>query len=73
MLKLKLIADLTIERMNEALATKTIQHVLTPLDRVDMLCEDNLLDRQTLAAIDRVGHSRLPVFRGQKHVVDGCN
>eukprot|EP01035_Chromulina_nebulosa_P023234 gene23234-30116_t len=48
-----------------ALAKKTIQDVFTPLDQVDMLCEDNLLDRQTLAAIDRVGHSRLPVFRGE--------
>lgn len=60
----ELIAPHINSYFNQALAKKTIQDIFTPLDRVDMLCEGNLLDTQTIAAIDRVGHSRLPVFRG---------
>jgi len=48
-----------------ALAKKTIRDVFIPLDKVDMLSADNSLDGETVAAIESVGHSRLPVFRGE--------
>jgi len=41
-----------------------VREVWTPLDRVDMLSLEQALDREAVEAIERVGHSRLPVFRG---------
>lgn len=47
-----------------ALAKKTIKDIYIPLEQVDMLSADNFLDEEIITVIDRVGHSRLPVFRG---------
>lgn len=42
---------------------KTVQDVMTPLDKVYMLEEDDLLDYDTIADIYRAGHSRIPVHK----------
>jgi hypothetical protein len=47
-----------------ALAKKTIRDVYIPLDKVNMLSSEQLLNAETIEAIDKVGHSRLPVFLG---------
>lgn len=47
-----------------ALAKKTIRDVYMPLERVNMLSSEQLLNAETIEAIDKVGHSRLPVFMG---------
>lgn len=47
-----------------ALAKKTIRDVYIPLEKVNMLSSEQIFDAATIEAIDKVGHSRLPVFRG---------
>jgi len=42
---------------------KTVKDVMTPLDKVYMLEEDDLLDYDTIADIYRAGHSRIPVHK----------
>lgn len=50
-----------------ALAKKTIRDVFVPLEKVNMLSSEQVLDVATMEAIDKVGHSRLPVFLGADH------
>eukprot|EP01038_Epipyxis_sp_PR26KG_P006396 gene6396-8807_t len=47
-----------------ALGKKTVRDIYVPLDQVNMLSSDQILDYETLDVIDRVGNSRLPVFSG---------
>jgi CBS domain containing-hemolysin-like protein len=35
------------------------------MNEVNMLASDHILPPEVIDAIDRVGHTRLPVFRGQ--------
>lgn len=46
------------------LAKRTIRDVFIKWDKVNCISSDQILDAQTIEAIDRVGHSRLPVFKG---------
>ena len=46
------------------LAKKCIRDVAIPMSKANMLSSEQVLDSKTIAAIDQVGHSRLPVFRG---------
>ena len=54
-----------------SLAKKTIADVLIPLDKVDCLSSQQILDHTTIEAIEKVGHSRLPVFfeTDRKHII----
>ena len=47
-----------------SLAKMCIRDVAIPMDKVNMLSSEQVFDSKTIAAIDQVGHSRLPVFRG---------
>jgi len=47
------------------LAKKCIRDVAIPMSKVNMLSSDQVLDSKTIATIEQVGHSRLPVFSGQ--------
>lgn len=46
------------------LAKKSIRDVCVPMDKVNMLSSEQVFDRTTIEAIDKCGHSRLPVFNG---------
>jgi metal transporter CNNM len=46
------------------LTSKTARQAMTPLRKAFMLSSDARLDRPTLLAIVRSGHSRVPVYRG---------
>ncbi len=54
-----------------ALAKKSIRDVFMPMDKVNMLSSEQLLDAEAIEAIDKVGHSRLPVYKGgdQSHIL----
>ncbi len=47
-----------------ALAKKSIRDIYLPMEKVNMLSSDQVLNTETIEAIDNVGHSRLPVFNG---------
>jgi len=47
-----------------SLAKKCIRDVCVPMPKVNMLSSDQLFDATTIEAISKVGHSRLPVFKG---------
>lgn len=47
-----------------ALAKKTIRDVYVPMNEVNMVSADQQLDAETLEVIEKVGNSRLPVFKG---------
>jgi metal transporter CNNM len=53
------------------LAKLAIRDVCIPLHKVNMLSVDQVLDRTTIEAIDKVGHSRLPIFKGSdtRHII----
>ena len=53
------------------LTSKTARQVMTPLHNVFMLSSEALLDKPTLLAIVRSGHSRIPVYRGA-HAATRC-
>lgn len=42
----------------------TVKDVCKPMSKVAMLSTEQLLDRETIDIIDKVGFSRLPVFKG---------
>lgn len=46
------------------LTKKTVRDLMVPMEVVHMVSTDQVLDSATLSTIDRIGHSRLPVFRG---------
>jgi Mg2+/Co2+ transporter CorC len=46
------------------LTKKTVKDLMVPMEVVHMVSTDQVLDSATLSAIDRIGHSRLPVFKG---------
>lgn len=46
------------------LAKKCIRDVAIPMKKVNMLSTEQVFDLKTIEAIDQVGHSRLPVFKG---------
>ena len=45
--------------------TKKVEKAMTPLDKVFMLSEDDVLDQPTIQRIVQTGHSRIPVHAGQ--------
>jgi CBS domain containing-hemolysin-like protein len=47
-----------------ALAKKTIRDIYVPLNEVNMVSSEQILDSETISVIERVGNSRLPVFQG---------
>ena len=53
------------------LAKKTTKDVYIPWDKVNILSSDQILDNVTIEAIDKVGHSRLPVCQGstRTHII----
>ena len=51
--------------------TATIGQVCVPLSSVFMLSNDARLDFDTLASMLAVGHSRIPVYDGERHNVTG--
>ena len=52
------------------LAKKTTKDVYIPWDKVNILSSDQILDNVTIEAIDKVGHSRLPVCQGSRtHII----
>jgi CBS domain containing-hemolysin-like protein len=42
-----------------------VRDICIPMSEVNMLSSDQILTPEVIDAIDKVGHSRLPVFRGQ--------
>lgn len=54
-----------------ALAKKSIRDVFMPMEKVNMLSSEQVLNTEAIEAIDKVGHSRLPVFKGsdQTHIL----
>jgi hypothetical protein len=42
-----------------------VRDICIPMNEVNMLSSDQLLTPEVIDAIDKVGHTRLPVFRGQ--------
>jgi hypothetical protein len=42
-----------------------VRDICIPMNEVNMLSSDQILTPEVIEAIDKVGHSRLPVFRGQ--------
>lgn len=46
------------------LAKMSIRDVCVPMAKVNMLSSEQVFDRTTIEAIDKCGHSRLPVFNG---------
>ena len=46
------------------LAKKCIRDVCVPMAKVNMLSSDQVFDHATIEAIDKCGHSRMPVFNG---------
>lgn len=50
---------------------KSVQHKYTPLDKVFMLDIDGKLDRETMKQISRKGHSRVPVYKGDRGNIVG--
>ncbi|XP_078375515.1 uncharacterized protein LOC144658892 isoform X2 [Oculina patagonica] len=50
---------------------KTVQDKYTPLDSVFMLEANGKLDRDTMREISRKGHSRVPVYEGEKGNIVG--
>jgi metal transporter CNNM len=54
-----------------ALAKKSIRDIYMGIDKVNMLSSDLVLNMETMEAIDRVGHSRLPVYQGtnNSHII----
>lgn len=60
--------DLTHNEVNVitgvlSLSKILIRNVCIPMSKVNMLSSDQVLDKATIALIDKVGHSRLPVFK----------
>ena len=53
------------------LAKRTTKDVYIPWDKVNILSSDQILDKVTIEAIDKVGHSRLPVCSGpsRTHII----
>ncbi len=53
------------------LAKRTTKDVYIPWDKVNILSSDQILDNVTIEAIDKVGHSRLPVCSGSSrtHII----
>jgi metal transporter CNNM len=43
--------------------TKTVEQVMTPLDKVFMLSIDDVLSRETITRILNAGYSRVPVYQ----------
>lgn len=69
-------APLTVGEVNVitgvlGLAKLTIADVLVPIEKVNMLSTDQIFDIPCVNAISKVGHSRLPVFKGKDmtHIV----
>ena len=55
-----------------SLAKQTVKELMIPMDRVYMVSSDQVLDEATLSAIDRIGHSRIPVFKNDnKNIITG--
>lgn len=46
------------------LAKKSIRDIYVPLTEVNMVSADQILDSKTMEVIEKVGNSRLPVFKG---------
>jgi len=46
------------------LTKKTVKDLMIPITEVHMVSTDHILDTATLSTIDRIGHSRLPVYKG---------
>ena len=38
---------------------------MIPIEKVYMVSSDQILDANTLKVIDDIGHSRIPVFKGE--------
>ena len=53
------------------LTHKTSASAMTPISRVHMVAQDAVLDWDTVAKVVECGHSRLPVYAGDRDVVVG--
>ncbi|EFA80848.1 Ancient conserved domain protein 2 [Heterostelium album PN500] len=53
-------------------AQKKVMQVMTPLEKVFMLDIDTKLDTHTLTSILENGHSRMPVYDGERTNIVGC-
>eukprot|EP01124_Arcella_intermedia_P013751 TRINITY_DN20151_c0_g1_i2.p1 TRINITY_DN20151_c0_g1~~TRINITY_DN20151_c0_g1_i2.p1 ORF type:complete len:489 (+),score=82.36 TRINITY_DN20151_c0_g1_i2:60-1526(+) len=62
--------EVTIIRGALDLSSKTITKCLTPLEETFMLSMDDILDQDKMALIIEKGHSRIPIYRGERsHIV----
>ncbi|KAK9720197.1 hypothetical protein K7432_004289 [Basidiobolus ranarum] len=53
------------------LSSKTVKEVMTPMKFVFSLSYESKLDRRTMTNILRAGHSRVPIFKGEKSNIIG--
>ena len=55
-----------------SMTEKRVEDLMIPIDKVYMVSSDQVLDEATLSAIDRIGHSRIPVFKNDnKNIITG--
>jgi CBS domain containing-hemolysin-like protein len=52
-------------------AAKTVEQIMTPLNKVFMLSGKDRLDFKTMASIFQSGHSRIPVYLGKRSNITG--
>ena len=51
---------------------KLAKDIMIPMNKVDMISSDTVLDLETMKMVDKIGHSRLPVYKsGDKNSILG--
>jgi CBS domain containing-hemolysin-like protein len=50
---------------------KTVSEIMTPLEKMDMIDSNTLIDRQFLEQLYDWGHARVPVYRQAKDYIIG--
>ena len=48
-----------------SMTEKRVEDLMIPIDKVYMVSSNQILDANTLKLIDDIGHSRIPVFKGE--------
>ena len=48
-----------------SMTEKRVEDLMIPMEKVYMVSSNQILDANTLKVIDNIGHSRIPVFKGE--------